>query len=78
METASIQNPLTSADRLDFWRRAAALYGLAESIDPTVVASSTDAQLVGTAFGALDDAERQELLWAAGTAAAAGVCACAA
>lgn len=77
MTTASIQNSLASADRLDFWRRAAALYGLAESVDPTVVASSTDAELVASAFGALDDAERQELLWAAGTARA-DVCACAA
>lgn len=77
MTTASIQSPTTTADRLDFWRRAAALYGLAESVDPTVVASSSDAELVATAFATLDDAERQELLWAAGNAVG-DRCACAA
>jgi hypothetical protein len=76
MMTASIQNPIRTAERIAFWWHAADLHGLAHLVDEGFVTAADDATVVARLFGHLADAERQELLWAAGqvddaTAAAA-------
>ncbi len=66
MTTASIQNSTRAAGRVAFWWHAADLHGQADLVDDGFVASADDATVVARLFGHLDDAERQELLWAAG------------
>jgi len=66
MITASIQNSIRTAERVAFWWHAADLHGRADLVDEGFVASADDATVVARLFGHLTDAERQELLWAAG------------
>lgn len=66
LTTASIQNSTRAAGRVAFWWHAADLHGQADLVDDGFVASADDATVVARLFGHLGDAERQELLWAAG------------